>query len=259
MTLLGALARADRDGERALGRWAGIAGLCAVVVTFASLVASASGTHPATAGAVPTGQQLQDFHRLVGTQTVGLVLRVVGLLLVAGVGLFLAEMSARRGVVVSRAVSTLSVIAPVALALALAASFLALRHVSGIYIASGARTSARATHLIDHSTPLRLAAVAQIGTRILFGVWVLMLSRVALRAELLTTFLGYFGIGAGVATMVPGLVVGDALFAGWISSVALLALGWWPGGRPEAWERSPRRAKRSRDAYSERPIPARRM
>jgi hypothetical protein len=56
----------------------------------------------------------------------------------------------------------------------------------------------------------------------------------AARVGLLTKTLGYWGVGAAVAAvLVP--VAGQGLVMGWLASVALLLLGWWPGGRGPAW------------------------
>ncbi len=222
--------------ERRIGRWAGVAGLAGVLITFAALIASASGAHPVGAGGAQASQQLADFDRLRSTQAVALVLRVAGLLLVIGIGMFTCEASRRRGAAGWRPVRVLSVLAPVLLGIALVAGYFALRHVAATFAAGGLHTNARARALLDGYGLLRSAALFEIAARILFGVWVLALSRVALRAQLLSPFLGWFGIGAGIATMVPGLTVGDALFAGWVSSLSILALGWWPGGRPAGWE-----------------------
>lgn len=219
-------------------RWSGVAGIVAVLLMFAALVASAAGTHPATASGVSAAQRLHDAHRHVTTQTLALALWVAGLALVIPVGRFLLGAASRRGVPSHRLVRVLTALAPALLALAVIGGFFALRHVADQFAAGPVHSGDRAKALIDHSGSLRAATIAEIAARIVFGAWVVGLARVALRAELLTTFLGYFGMGAGVATMIPGLTVGDALLAGWIGSVAILALGWWPGGRPPAWSRA---------------------
>jgi hypothetical protein len=58
-----------------------------------------------------------------------------------------------------------------------------------------------------------------------------------MRVGLLDRFLGYWGLGACGALAL--LSIGDAMFIGWLASVGLLALGYWPGGRPEAWRAVP--------------------
>jgi hypothetical protein len=56
----------------------------------------------------------------------------------------------------------------------------------------------------------------------------------AMRVGLLTRFLGYWGVGAGGALVL--LPIGDAMFIGWLASIGILSLGYWPGGRPPAWQ-----------------------
>ena len=57
-----------------------------------------------------------------------------------------------------------------------------------------------------------------------------------MRAALLDRFLAYWGFGAcGALVLLP---VGDAMFIGWLGSVGIMALGYWPGGRPAAWARA---------------------
>jgi hypothetical protein len=68
----------------------------------------------------------------------------------------------------------------------------------------------------------------------LFGIWVSVTSFEAMRVGLVTRFLGVFGLGAGIVTAV-GLPIGSSLFLAWIGSLGVLALGYWPGGRPPAW------------------------
>jgi hypothetical protein len=75
--------------------------------------------------------------------------------------------------------------------------------------------------------------VFDVGSRIVFAVWVGVLSIHARRANLLTTFLSYWGIGAAAAMVL--LPIGDAMYVGWLASMALLAWGYWPGGLPEGW------------------------
>jgi hypothetical protein len=67
-----------------------------------------------------------------------------------------------------------------------------------------------------------------------FAAWVGLLSVHARRAGLFTTFLGYWGVGAAFALVL--IPVGDAMYIGWLASMGFLALGYWPGGRPPAWD-----------------------
>jgi hypothetical protein len=139
-----------------------------------------------------------------------------------------------RAATVGRTQLWCAVIGPVLVALATVFGFLALAHVTDVFYAGGPRTAARAQQLVSSSAELRAASVFDIVSRVVFAGWVALASLQALRAGLLTTFLGYWGIGAcGALVLLP---VGDAMFVGWLASLAILALGYWPGGgRPAGW------------------------
>jgi len=79
---------------------------------------------------------------------------------------------------------------------------------------------------------------------VVFAVWLGWASYAAMQSGLLTRFLGVFGIGAAVAWafLIPS---GETFFVGWLASVGLLALGWWPGGRPEGWDIQPVQSARA--------------
>jgi hypothetical protein len=80
---------------------------------------------------------------------------------------------------------------------------------------------------------MRVVAVGELASHIVFGVWVSLLCIWAMRIGLLPRFLAVWGIGAGLGGVL--LPMGDALFLSWLGSAALLVLGLWPDGRPPAW------------------------
>jgi hypothetical protein len=81
---------------------------------------------------------------------------------------------------------------------------------------------------------MRVVAVGELASHIVFGVWVSLLCIWAMRVGLLPRFLAVWGIGAGLGGVL--LPMGDALFLSWLGSAALLVLGLWPDGRPPAWD-----------------------
>ena len=132
----------------------------------------------------------------------------------------------------------LGVVALIGSAVFLFLGFLEVRDIGREYLASGERSLERAEALLDDARDggaLRWINIGSLFTAFLSGVWVSLASLEAMRTGLLTRFLGIFGIGAGLATAIS-FPVGPFLFIGWLGSVAILALGWWPGGRPPAWE-----------------------
>ena len=62
----------------------------------------------------------------------------------------------------------------------------------------------------------------------------MLISLNAMRAGLLTKFLGYLGIIAGVLTIIP-LVPIPIVEAYWLLALAYLLSGRWPSGVPPAW------------------------
>ena len=233
------------DPERRAGRWAALSGGVSVSALIAALIA-ANSSAGSRVGGVPGRfaashadrlRELASFHDSPSTQALAAGLRGLALVAGIGVGVYLYWMVRRRGAKVGRPVLWSAVVGPLLVAAATAFGFLAIRHVTDVFYASGPQTAARASDLVDHSSQLHLAGVFDVGSRIVFVVWVGVLSYHARRAELLTTFLGYWGIGAAAAMVL--LPVGDAMYVGWLASLTLLAWGYWPGGLPEGWRRRP--------------------
>ncbi|MCW3063170.1 MAG: hypothetical protein JWN32_342 [Solirubrobacterales bacterium] len=230
------------DPERRAGRWAALSGAVSVGTLIAALIAANTATttragSPTRFGASDADRlrELTTFHRAPSTQALAAGLRGLALVLGIGVGVYLYWMVRRRGATVGRLVLVTAIAGPILVAGATAFGFLALRDVADAFYASGPRTAARASALVDHSTRLRVAGVLDVGSRIVFAVWVGALSYHARRVELLTTFLGYWGVGAAAAMVL--LPVGDAMYVGWLASMAVLSWGYWPGGMPAGWGR----------------------
>jgi hypothetical protein len=178
-------------------------------------------------------KQLVDFHTGLSDQAIATGLRCVGLLLTIAVGVHLYSMVRTRNPSVSRRLLWVAVASPVLVAAATIFGFFALRDVADAFVSSGPRTTDRARDLANASGTLKTAGAFDLLSRVAFGFWVAMASIQAMRVGLLTRFLGYWGVGAGGALVL--LPVGDAMFIGWLASIGILSLGYWPGGRPPAW------------------------
>jgi hypothetical protein len=228
--------------ERSRGRVVGIAALFSVFTVWGTVVFANSTTVRETPGRpgarvdetqFDRGRQLVDFHSGLSDQAIAAGLRCVGLLLTIAVGVYLYSMVRTRNPSVSRRLLWVAVASPVLVAAATVFGFLALRDVADTFVSSGPRTSDRARDLANDSATLKTAGAFDLLSRAAFGFWVGMASIQAMRVGLLTRFLGYWGLGAGGALVL--LPVGDAMFIGWLASIGILSLGYWPGGRPPAW------------------------
>ncbi len=101
------------------------------------------------------------------------------------------------------------------------------------FVTTGAQTYSEANHLTSAPGLLILQLLGQLGALILAVAFVLVALN-AMRVGLLSKFMGYLGIFAGVLilfqiTQIP-VVQGY-----WLAAVAYLLSGRWPTGMPPAW------------------------
>lgn len=224
----------DLNRERRLGRLAGAAGIASVIGSMAAVLVAASGSEPTTPGdPITRGEQLADLHAGAGAQLAGALTRAGALLLVVVVALYLNDAVRRREPRSPRIIAWVGVAGPALAALSVVLGYLTLADVAERF-AAGPPSEARANALVDGSAALRATFWLERVAFIVFGLWVVLAALWGMRCGLLTRFLGIWGIGAGAASMF--LPIGAALFLGWLGSVALLAVGYWPGGRPPAWD-----------------------
>jgi len=234
------------ERERRLGRGAGIAALLSVaaMVVAMLLAGAAVGGSTATTGTGGDGadraQRLTDFDQHAGELAISTGLRCVAFLLMIAVGLHVYRLVRTRDeTAVKPFVLALTVAGPVAVVVAAVVVYLASRDVADAFVAispapTGDRADDLAKGLVDDSNALTIATGIDIVSRVLVAVWFAFLAVGAMRVGLLSRFLGYWGVAGGVALVL--LPVGDAMLAAWLASVGILALGFWPGGRPAAWD-----------------------
>lgn len=238
------------ERERRLGRGAGIAALLSVaaMVVAMLLAGAAVGGSTATTGAGGDGadraQRLTDFDQHASDLAVSTGLRCVAFLLMVAVGLHVYRLVRTRDeTAVKPFVLALTVAGPAAVVVAAVVVYLASKDVADgfanalatlVPTPTGDRADDLAKGLVDDSNALTIATGIDIVSRVLVAVWFAFLAVGAMRVGLLSRFLGYWGVAGGVALVL--LPVGDAMLAAWLASVGILALGFWPGGRPAAWD-----------------------
>lgn len=223
-------------------RIAGLAALASVACWLGALILAnahgGSGTvnSGAALGApvnLSRSAELLDFHAGGPDQTISMVLRCAGLLLTALAAWLLDRVVRARRPDATRWMVRAAVAGALVVTASTVFGFFALSDVATEFVGTGARTTARASHLIDASGRLRLAAVFDLLSRIVFAGWIALASRELMNAGLLDRFMAYWGFGAAAALVI--LPIGDAMFVAWLGSIGVIALGYWPGGRPEGW------------------------
>ncbi len=218
--------------EAGRNRIAGGLAILSVLASFAALALLVGSTSPGTQ-ATASMRSLTQADSDAGLLWGAVSLRVLSLLTFVAVSAHLVSLIAVREQT-PRAMRILAVAAPLALAVAVVASQFALIDAAHDFVGGGPRTESRAKDLLQDGTAQRVTSVATILTAIAFSVWLGWTSLAAARVGLLTKFMGYFGVGGALASvLVP--VAGQGLVIGWIGSVGILLLGWWPGGRGPAW------------------------
>lgn len=101
------------------------------------------------------------------------------------------------------------------------------------FVTTGSQTYAEANHLTSASGLLALQLLGQ-GAALLLAVGFALVSLNALRQGLLTRFMGYLGIFAGVLVLFQITQI-PVVQAFWLLAVAYLISGRWPTGLPPAW------------------------
>lgn len=218
--LPGAVAGSDLRSPRV-----GAVALASVVVSFVALVLLLSTQSPhgsADAARVALG----DVHDHAGALWVAAALRSLALVATALTCLHLAG---RR---------TLASVGPAALIVALAVSQWVMVDAAQTFADGAVRTEAHAQHLLADTAAQRAASIGTTIAALVFAYTVASAAMAAAQVGLTTRFLGYFGVGAAVASaLIP--IAGQGMMAGWMGSVGAVLLGWWRGGQGPAWDDAP--------------------
>jgi hypothetical protein len=101
------------------------------------------------------------------------------------------------------------------------------------FVTTGSQTYTEANHLTTAGGLLALQLLGQAGA-LLLAVGFVLVSLNAMRQGLLTRFMGYLGIFAGVLVLFQVTQI-PVVQGYWLAAVAYLISGRWPTGLPPAW------------------------
>lgn len=102
------------------------------------------------------------------------------------------------------------------------------------FATTGAQTYVEANRITSSSILIVLQLVGQLAALLLTASYV-MVSLNAMRVGLLTRFMGYLGVFAGVLVLLQVTQV-PVVQAYWLIALAVLLSGRWPSGTPHSWE-----------------------
>jgi Domain of unknown function (DUF4386) len=121
-----------------------------------------------------------------------------------------------------------------ALAIVQVVSQVVLTDKAATFASTGNQTYEEAKDVLD-SGILRAMAAAGLAAQLSLGFAFVMISLNAMRAGLLTKFMGILGIIVGVLFVVPLAPGPPVVQAFWLVALAALFAGRWPSGVPPAW------------------------
>lgn len=173
-------------------------------------------------------------HEHQGALLASLVAQAISVFLVIAALAYLSRATMARRPEQLRFLWPLLAAAPVLLAVGAVLTQLNLGDLADTFVNGGAQTNARAKHIVD-GRDAAAGIIASAGTLFLALSYVLV-SVNAMRAGLLSRFMGILGIVAGALLVLPILPGGGSfvqLF--WIIALGVLFLGRWPNGRGPAW------------------------
>jgi len=207
-----------------------IVAFVAGALTIASFVIQAA-TFQGVTGDREVLRQIDSHHAGV---LAGRIVQALAVVVLVGALYYLYKAAMAR-----RPEGGLNILWPVAL---LAATLLSVAAITGYFDATstakdfvdGPQTKARADDLAGDLSGTVTKAVGQ-GGGLCLGLAYLLLSLNAMRAGLLSRFMGILGIIAGVLVVIP-ILPGAFIQLFWIVALGMLFLGRWPNGRGPAWD-----------------------
>jgi hypothetical protein len=259
------------EWEQRSGRTAGIAAVAAgVLLLLGTFYPVLAGTRPDSVRAYATLIALHDRPAEVIIPT---ILQVLALPLAAYALVYLYRATKARRPETFRAAYVLAIVGPVVVAVALAVRGIALSDVAAkaadSHIPNGITNPAggvgdllgawvagerRASDLTTGSGLYVATEILIYAGRLAYAFAFILLALNAMRAGLLSRFMGILGIIAGVLAF---LLRGSPVESFWLIAVGVLFLDRWPGGRGPAWDtgeagRWPTPADRQRQLMEER-------
>jgi hypothetical protein len=210
---------------------AGAAAAAGILIVAAAIV-QLSGVH---AKVDELTLDLITEHKRAGTDLIGSIANALGFFALAWTLNYLYGVTRARNPQLQPFVRWLAVAGGVLEGVSAIAYQLVIAHKASEFVAHGAQTYVQADRLTSGGLVTALPLVAQLGSLLLTAglIWV---SLAAMRVGLLTRFMGYLGVFAGVLVLFPIFSEVPVVQGFWLLALAYLLSGRWPTGVPAAWQ-----------------------
>jgi len=205
---------------------AGVAAASLLTASITQLVGPHSKVNELTIGLITE-------HKRMGLDLLGAAFQAIGSLTVAWTLVFLFKATKARNPKLPNVLKILAIIGGVLAAVAGIVSAVLISIKSGQFVKHGDQTYEQAHHLTSSAAFVAPQILVQ-AAALLVAIAFVMVCLQAMRVGLLTRFLGYLGIFAGVMVIIP-VVQLPVVQAYWLGAVAYLLTGRWPSGVPKTW------------------------
>lgn len=226
---------AQLERERRGARLAALVSIVAGVLIPAGLIWLIVASADAPSGNAPALLRFFDGHA-----TVFVITRAVsgfGLVLLAPVAYYLWRATQFRRPEAPRVTAITGIAGPVLAGIATVVAAVILAVGAGDYVQRDYQTIKAAQDVFD-TAGRGVAAVVLVAGTLATGFWLVLGSLHAMRVGLLTRQMGIIGIALGPLFVLSGsgLPPIQMLLGLWLIALGVLFAGYWPGGRPKAWQ-----------------------
>jgi hypothetical protein len=169
-----------------------------------------------------------------GIDLLGSIINALGLITLGWTLAYLFGIARARNPQLQPFIRYLAVIGAVLSGLSAIAYEIVITQKASEFVSHGAQTYVQANALTSGGLVVALPLVAQIASLLLTAgfIWI---SLSAMRVGLLTRFMGYLGVFAGILVLFPIGSPVPVVQGFWLLGVAVLIAGRWPSGQPKAW------------------------
>jgi hypothetical protein len=218
------------EWEARVGRLAGFASLVAAGVIVAA-IAYRIGALPH--GANNVNEFLPDVHAHKNAFLVSGILTAVGMLSFIPPLLFLYAITRYRRAELPPVTRFLIFLGPILFAICSVWFQFRQAHAADQFVAGTVKTKKHAEDLLRNSTTA--VAGLSLGASIATGLGTILVSLNAMRAGLLSRFMGVLGVILGALFVLP-LIASPVIQLFWLLALGAMYMNLWPGGRGPAWE-----------------------
>jgi hypothetical protein len=184
-------------------------------------------------GANNVQQFLPDVHTHKGAFLVSGILTGIGMLAFIPPLLYLYEVTRFRRPELPPITRILIIVGPILFAVCAVWFQLQQAHAADQFVAGTVKTKKHAEDLLRNATTG--VAGLSLAASIAIGLATILVSLNAMRAGLLSRFMGVLGVILGALFVLP-LIASPIIQLFWLLALGLLFMNKWPGGRGPAWE-----------------------